>query len=108
MFGQFGHFFRYAGDKCDHPYPKQRYADETRRLLGVLDRRLDGRAHIMGDEHTIADIATFPWVVTLVDFYQAGDYLGLDAFAHVRRWLDRCRERPAFVRARNVCALPSS
>ena len=106
MFGQLGHFYRYAGDKCDHPYPKQRYATETRRLLGVLDRRLDGRAHLMGDEYTIADIATFPWVVTLSELYEAGDELELDSFEHVQRWLDRCEERPAFVRARDVCPLP--
>jgi GST-like protein len=61
----------------------------------VLDRRLEGRAWIMGDEYTIADIATFPWVRNLVGFYGAGDLVEFPQFANVKRVLDVFVERPA-------------
>ena len=95
MFGQFGHFYKFAADKVTDPYPKERYRAETARLLGVLDARLSGRQWIMGDEYTIADIATFPWVRTVRDFYEAGDAVGLGSFTNVTGWLERCLERPA-------------
>ena len=59
---QFGHFYKYAKDKCDHPYPVQRYTNEAKRLLGVLEKRLDGREFLIDAGYTIADMATFPWV----------------------------------------------
>ncbi|CAI5525952.1 unnamed protein product [Closterium sp. Naga37s-1] len=65
MFGQFGHFFKYARDKCDHPYPTERYTNEARRLLGVLEKRLEGREFLIDAGYTIADMATFPWVICL-------------------------------------------
>ncbi|CAI5493385.1 unnamed protein product [Closterium sp. Naga37s-1] len=66
MFGQFGMFYKFAGDKCDHPYPLQRYTEETRRLLGVLEKRLEGREFLVDAGYTIADMATFPWVNSLL------------------------------------------
>ena len=98
MFGQFGHFYKFAADKISDPYPTERYLAETRRLLAVLDGRLDGRAHIMGDDYTIADVATFPWVRVLGGFYEAGEALGLDDFGNVTAYLDRCLARPAVER----------
>ncbi|MEX3007128.1 glutathione binding-like protein [Hoeflea sp. TYP-13] len=95
MFGQYGHFYKFMADKLKDPYPIERYENETRRLLGVLDDRLTGRTWIMDDEYTIADIATFPWVRTVRDFYEAGDAVGLDDFTYVTAWLERCVERPA-------------
>ena len=53
MFGQFGHFFKFAKDNCDHPYPVERYTKETKRLLRVLDDRLEGREYLVGDEYSI-------------------------------------------------------
>lgn len=103
MFGQFGHFYRYAKDKIDHPYPVERYSNEVRRLLGVLDKRLEGRDYLIGDEFTIADIATFPWVNCLEEFYEAGDHLKLEEFKNVRAWQARCNARPAVERGRKVC-----
>lgn len=95
MFGQFGHFYKFAADKVTDPYPVERYANETRRLLGVLEGRLGERNWIMGDDYTIADVAIFPWVRTLDLFYGAADYLKLNEFPSVRAWLERCMERPA-------------
>ncbi|MCA1297255.1 glutathione binding-like protein [Stappia indica] len=98
MFGQLGHFHKYAADKVSDPYPRDRYLGEAKRLLGVLEQRLDGRAHIMGDAYTIADIAIFPWVQTLRESYEAGEITGLDALPNINRWLSACMARPASVR----------
>ncbi|EKE71662.1 glutathione S-transferase N-terminal domain-containing protein [Gallaecimonas xiamenensis] len=95
MFGQFGHFYKYAADKCLDPYPKERYRNEARRLLGVLEQRLAGRQYIMGDEYSIADIAIFPWVGCLDWGYGGYEVIGLDDFPTVMAWYQRCKGRPA-------------
>lgn len=105
MFGQFGHFFKYAAEKCDHPYPKQRYTDETKRLLGVLEKRIDGRQFLVGDEYTIADMATVPWINALSQFYKGGDQLGLKEFEKVNAWAQRVSERPKTAIGMKVCAI---
>ncbi|MGN6549204.1 MAG: glutathione S-transferase family protein [Pararhizobium sp.] len=102
MFGQFGHFHRLSGDKDAGSYPKKRYAKETRRLLGVLEGRLQGRDWIMGDVYTIADIATFPWVRALSASYEADEILGLDAFPRTMDWVGRCEARPASQKGLNI------
>jgi GST-like protein len=99
MFGQFGHFHRFAADKVSDPYPRQRYLEETRRLLSVLDGRLAGREYVMGEDYTIADIALFPWVRALDVSYGAREETGLDAMRGVSAWLERCLARPAVKRA---------
>ncbi len=103
MFGQLGHFAKFAGDKCDHPYPKERYRAESERLLGVLDSRLQKAEYLAGSEYSIADIATFPWVVVLEEFYGVGGEVKLDQFDAVQRWLSACTERPGYQRGRLVC-----
>ncbi len=72
MFGQVGFFHKFAGKAYEDKRPRDRYVEESKRLLRVLDQRLEGRAWIMGDDYTIADIATFPWVRNLIGFYEAG------------------------------------
>jgi GST-like protein len=103
MFGQFGHFYKYAGDKCDHPYPTERYTNEAKRLLKVLDERLEDRTYIMDDEYTIADIAIFPWVDCLSRFYEADEQLELAQYTNVKKWLGLCLDKPATQRGYNVC-----
>ena len=95
MFGQLGFFVKFAGKDYEDKRPRDRYVAEARRLLAVLDRRLEGREWIMGDDYTIADIATFPWVRNLVGFYAAGDLVEFDRFAQVKRALGAFVERPA-------------
>jgi GSH-dependent disulfide-bond oxidoreductase len=103
MFGQFGHFYKFAKDKvANNPYPEERYRNETHRLLGVLEERLAGRTWIMGDEYTIADIASFPWVRTLDLFYDAADRLQLNEFPQTMAWLERCMARPASQKGFNI------
>jgi GST-like protein len=95
MAGQLGFFFKFAGKDIEDRRPLERYRDETRRILGVVDQRLEGRQWIMGDEYSIADIAIFPWVRGVRDFYEAGDIVGLPELDNVSDWLDRCIARPA-------------
>jgi len=92
MGGQYGHFSVYAPEKI--PYAIERYTNEVRRLLGVLDRRLAGRAFIAGDEYSIADMACYPWI----NPYSKAP-LDLTAFAEVRRWHEAVAARPATQRA---------
>jgi GST-like protein len=95
MFGQLGFFHRFAGKDYEDKRPRDRYVGESKRLLAVLDQHLAGRAWMMGDEYTIADIAIFPGVNTLVDFYGAGDLVGFSGFANVKRVLETFLARPA-------------
>lgn len=100
MFGQFGHFYKYAKEKV--PYGIERYQKETRRLLGVLEKRLQGRDFLVGDDLTIADMATFPWVGSLDWGYKAAEVLQLSDFPTVMAWNERCRQRPAVARGLEV------
>ncbi|MES2583166.1 MAG: glutathione S-transferase N-terminal domain-containing protein [Pseudomonadota bacterium] len=98
MFGQVGFFHKFAGKAYEDKRPRDRYIDETKRLLGVLEQRLTGRQWIMGDDYTIADIAVFPWVRNLIGFYGAGELVGFDNFPQVSRVLAAFVARPAVVR----------
>ncbi|AGI25506.1 glutathione s-transferase domain-containing protein [Pseudomonas sp. ATCC 13867] len=102
MFGQIGFFNKFAGKDYEDKRPLQRYVDEAKRLLGVLDQRLQGRDWIMGEHYTIADIATFPWIRNLVGFYEAGELVGFDNFQNVKRVLERFLARPAVQRGLNI------
>jgi GSH-dependent disulfide-bond oxidoreductase len=104
MFGQLGFFHKFAGREFEDKRPRDRYVAESKRLLGVLDRRLKDRAWLMGDDYSIADIAVFPWVRNLVGFYDAGALVGFDAFREVRRVLDAFAARPAVQRGLTVPA----
>lgn len=102
MFGQIGFFNKFAGKDYEDKRPLQRYVDESKRLLAVLDRHLEGRDWIMGERYTIADIATFPWIRNLVGFYEAGDLVGFDNFHNVKRVLKRFLARPAVQRGLTI------
>ena len=106
MFGQVGFFNKFAGKAYEDKRPRDRYVDEAKRLLAVLNGRLEGRDWIMGDTYTIADIATFPWVRNLVGFYEAGELVGFDAFPHVKRALAAFVARPAVVRGLEIPRKP--
>ena len=97
MFGQLGYFHRFKGREIEDPRPRERYAAETRRLLGVLDRQLDGRDWITGG-FSIADIATATWVRALEVNYDALEETGRNGFRNVMAWYDRFFARPAVQR----------
>jgi GST-like protein len=104
MFGQLGFFHKFAGRELEDKRPRDRYVDESKRLLGVLDRRLQGRQWLMGDEYTVADIATFPWVNNLINFYGARELVGFDHYTEVKRVLDVFLARPAVQRGLRIPA----
>ncbi len=106
MFGQVGFFHKFAGKDIEDKRPRDRYVNETRRLLGVLEKQLSQHEWIVCDEYTIADIATFPWVRTLDATYNARELLGLDDFPSVNRALARFLERPAVVKGLNIPQRP--
>ncbi len=92
MLGQNVHFSRYAPEKI--PYAIDRYVNETRRLYGVLDKRLQGRAYIAGKDYTIADMAAYPWIVP----YEAQG-MSLDDFPNLEMWFEQIRDRDGTRRA---------
>ena len=102
MFGQLGFFHKFAGKDYEDKLPRDRYVAESKRLLGVLNQRLATRAWIMGDDYSIADIATFPWVRNLIGFYGASDLVGFADFPHVARTLDAFVARPAVMKGMEI------
>jgi GSH-dependent disulfide-bond oxidoreductase len=95
MFGQLGFFHKFAGSEYEDKRPRDRYVNETKRLFGVMEKRLKGRDYFLDWGYSIADIALWPWVRTIDGFYEAGDLVGTDNFPRVRDWVARCVERPA-------------
>jgi GST-like protein len=106
MFGQVGFFHKFAGREFEDKRPLQRYVNESKRLLGVLDRHLDGRTWMMGDDYSIADIASLGWVRNLNGFYGAGELVAFDSFTHVTAWLARGLARPAVQRGLEIPKRP--
>ena len=104
MFGQLVFFHKFAGKDYEDKRPRDRYVAESKRLLGVLNGRLATRQWIMGDDYTIADIATFPWVRNLIGFYGAGDLVGIANFPHVTRALEAFVARPEVVKGLTIPA----
>ena len=92
-FGERGHFSRVAESEGDQAYARRRFNDEVHRLYGVLNNRLHDRPWLAGDDYTIADIASYPW---LVSWELQG--IDLDEFAHVKRWFEAISERSAVQR----------
>jgi len=97
MFGQVGFFHHFAGKDIADPRPRERYYGEAKRLLGVMDRQLEGNDWITGS-YSIADIAIAPWLRTLRDFYRAGDAVGWSDLKNIPTYLDRFLARPAVQR----------
>lgn len=104
MFGQLGFFHKFAGKDYEDKRPRDRYVAESKRLLGVLDKRLDGRDWVMGEQYTIADIAILPWVRNLIGFYGAGDLVDFPQFRNVARVLETFVARPAVVKGLTIPA----
>lgn len=101
MFGQLGYFHRYKGSEIEDPRPRERYYNEARRILGVMDKQLGNSEWLAGAEYSIADMAAAPWVHNLRVNYGAAEQTGLDSFENVNRWVARFLERPAVQRGLN-------
>ncbi|WP_413503471.1 glutathione S-transferase N-terminal domain-containing protein [Serratia grimesii] len=104
MFGQLGFFHKFAGREYEDKRPLERYKNESKRLLGVLESRLEGRDWIMGQDYTIADISLLGWVRNLIGFYEASELVEFDSFPRVGQWLERGLARPAVQRGLNIPA----
>ncbi len=102
FFGQVGFFHKFAGRAWEDKRPLERYAAESRRLLDVIDGRLDGREWIMGEEYSIADISMLGWVRNLIGFYEARELVGFDELKHAPAWLERGLARPAVQRGLEI------
>jgi GSH-dependent disulfide-bond oxidoreductase len=106
MFGQLGFFHKFAGREIEDKRPLERYRSESKRLVGVLETRLEGRDWVMGEDFTIADIALLGWVRNLVGFYGAGELVEFDSFKRVPAWLERGLARPAVQRGLEIPKRP--
>lgn len=93
MFGQMGYFYKFAGSEMEDPRPRERYRDEAKRLLNVLETELDDKEWIAG-AYSIADMAIAPWL-RATDFYGTRDVLGWDDYKNVKAYLARFEDRPA-------------
>ncbi|XZQ54937.1 MAG: glutathione-dependent disulfide-bond oxidoreductase [Arsenophonus sp.] len=100
--GGFGHFYVYAPEKFE--YSINRYTMETKRQLSVLNLRLTEERYLAGNEYSIADIAAWPWYGWLVQgiLYNAGEFLSVHNYHHIKRWADEIAIRPAVIRGRKI------
>jgi GST-like protein len=109
--GNFVHFFVYApGDQAQaRDYGVHRFGKELMRLLEVLDKHLEGRSYMVGDNYTIADIVCFPWIHALRSGtkHESGittsEFLQMEKYNHINTWANRIINRPAVQRGMNVC-----
>ncbi len=93
MLGQRGYFHKFDGSEIEDPRPRERYINEAKRLLAVLEKEMDGKDWIAGD-YSIADIAIVPWLRAL-DFYDAKEILGWEDHPNLIAYVDRFVARPA-------------
>ncbi|MFY9509345.1 MAG: glutathione S-transferase N-terminal domain-containing protein [Rubrivivax sp.] len=108
MFGQLGFFHKFAGKDFEDKRPRDRYVAESRRLLQVLEQRLEGRDWIMGADYTVADIAIWPWVRNLFGFYGAGELVGQAELPNIARVLAAFVARPAVARGLTIPQRPAA
>jgi len=107
MFGQLGYFYAFAGKEIEDPRPRERFINEAKRLLNVIEQQLDGQEWIAGD-FSIADIAIAPWLETLRKFYKAEEVTELMSFTEINRYLDAFNSRPAVQTGWNKPPWPES
>ena len=101
MLGQLGFFYAFAGKEIEDPRPRERYINEGKRLLGVLDRQMEGRDWVAGD-FSIADIAIVPWLDGALRYYDADEVLEWKSYANLQAYVDRFMARPAAERGMNI------
>ncbi len=102
MFGQYGYFGVFAGKEIDDPRPRERYKNESKRLLKVLEQQLNKQDYLAGNEYSIADMATWPWIRAAKSVYDAEQVFDMQSVPQVMAWLERCSKRPASERSLNI------
>jgi GST-like protein len=98
MVGQLGFFHKFAGKDYEDKRPRDRYAAETRRLLEVMDKRLEGREWFVGDAYSIVDISLIGWIRNIIGLFDASDLVDFPGKPNVAAWLECCLARPAVQR----------
>jgi GST-like protein len=98
--GGFGHFYNYAPLKIE--YAIDRFSMEAKRIVSVLDNHLENKEYVCDDEYTIADMAIFPWIRCLDKFYNATEFLQLEGYTNVQRWMATLEAREAVQRGLRV------
>lgn len=98
--GGFGHFYVYAPIKIQ--YCIDRFSMETKRIVDVLDKHLEGKKFVCDDEYTIADMAIYPWIRCILVFYKAGEFLQMQDYQNVQRWMSTLESREAVQRGLRV------
>ncbi|KAI8916379.1 glutathione S-transferase [Gorgonomyces haynaldii] len=98
--GGFGHFYKYAPIQIQ--YAVDRFSMETKRIVDVLEKHLEGKEYVMGSEYTIADMAIFPWIRCIEKGYNAGEFLQTHEYKNVQRWIKTLEARPAVQRGLRV------
>ncbi|MEE2944445.1 MAG: glutathione binding-like protein [Pseudomonadota bacterium] len=101
MFGQMGFFVKFAGSEIEDPRPRERYINEAKRLLAVVEKQLEGQDWIAGDFFSIADIAIVPWLKALT-FYEAVELVGLPDLPNIQAYIERFNTRPSVVKGSNI------
>lgn len=99
-FGQYNHFAVFAKEKI--PYAIDRYTMETKRLLDVFDKELAREEYIAGDTYSVADIAAFPWINSMVSRETVAEDLAISGYKNIERWWKLVGERPAVIRGLTV------
>ncbi|HIF9450339.1 TPA: glutathione binding-like protein [Photobacterium damselae] len=94
VFGAYGHFSTYAKDKVKDPYPKERYLNESIKVLDYIESELTGKRYLVADEYSIADIAMFPWIIWIRNFYHIDSVIDMSKYPNILNWVDRCCQRP--------------
>jgi len=100
MFGQLGYFYKFAGSEIEDERPVERYLGETKRLLNVVEKQLEGKDWITGT-YSIADIAIAPWLFAL-NYYGAREEVEWDSYKNAVAYVDRFFQRPAVDRGKNI------
>ncbi len=106
MVGQLGFFHKFAGKDYEDKRPRDRYADETKRLLKVMDARLEGRDWFVGNAYSIVDISLLGWIRNIVGLFDAAEMVDFASVGNVAAWLERGLARPAVQRGFNIPPRP--
>jgi len=103
MFGQMGFFVKFAGSGIEDPRPRERYINEAKRLLVIIEAQLNDQNWIAGDFFSIADIAIAPWLKALT-FYGAEELVGLSDLPNVQDYIQRFYSRPSVIKGSTIPA----
>lgn len=98
VFGAYGHFSTYHNDKIIDPYPRERYLKETIIVLNYINSELNNKLFLVDNKYSIADIAMFPWIIWIINFYNIEDVIDMSIYSNITDWVARCCARPETIK----------